>query len=313
LEHDHVFSAFQSGFHIGRSTDDPIARLISAVHLGFQAKQHTVAVFLDLQSAFNRVEHTQLLRIFEDLVIPPMYGCFYKAFLNNRIFRVRVGDTMSSWVKESCGSPQGTISSPLLFIIYAESLLQCITPVMKANDIEPAMYCDDFSLWKMGFDVPHISSILTNLINTAILPWCHEYNMRMSPGKCYSFLFSLGHNVSAPEICLGDDLLVIGTKQCDHIYPWIRILGLYLDHRLTMSYHMSKLTAKVTICLCQLAQISNSLFGLNQSDLRSMYLAYIRSALEYCASTWYACLSKTNREALQCLQNKALCIALGVP
>jgi hypothetical protein len=44
-----------------------------------------------------------------------------------------------------------------------------------------------------------------------------------------------------------------------------------------------------------------------------MYLGYIRSVLEYCASTWYACLSTTNHEALQCLQNKALRIILGVP
>jgi len=93
--------------------------------LGFEAKPHlrTVVASLDLSSAYNRVDHDELLNIFCKLNIPPVYGLFYKGFLEDRIFRVRCGNAFSKWKKESCGTPQGTISSPLLFLIYMEDFL----------------------------------------------------------------------------------------------------------------------------------------------------------------------------------------------
>jgi hypothetical protein len=43
-----------------------------------------------------------------------------------------------------------------------------------------------------------------------------------------------------------------------------------------------------------------------------MYIAYIRSVLEYASPAWFACMSKTNLATLQRLQNQALRIILGV-
>jgi hypothetical protein len=56
----------------------------------------------------------------------------------------------------------------------------------------------------------------------------------------------------------------------------------------------------------QLSRVSNSIYGLDQADLHAMYIAYIRSVLEYAAPAWYACLSKINVNALQRIQNQAL-------
>jgi hypothetical protein len=44
-----------------------------------------------------------------------------------------------------------------------------------------------------------------------------------------------------------------------------------------------------------------------------MYIAYVRSVLEYAAPVWYPCLSRTNLEKIQRIQNRALRIVLGVP
>ena len=50
---------------------------------------------------------------------------------------------------------------------------------------------------------------------------------------------------------------------------------------------------------------------MSQRDLRTMYIAYIRSVLEFAAPVWYPCISKTNMKTLQRIQNKALRITLG--
>jgi len=83
-------------------------QLESDVMLGFEANPHLriIVATLDLTSAFNRVDHLELLNIFRELCIPPIYGRFYHVFLHNHIFQVRCRNHFSKWKKESCGSPQ---------------------------------------------------------------------------------------------------------------------------------------------------------------------------------------------------------------
>ena len=98
-------------------------------HDRLEAKPHlrTLTARLDLTSACNRVDHLRLLKIFTDLHIPPVYARFYRSFLHNRIFQVHYRGIQTTWAKESCGTPQGTVSSPLLFLIYMESMLRNVT------------------------------------------------------------------------------------------------------------------------------------------------------------------------------------------
>ena len=90
LEHDGTISHFQSAYHRGHSTLDPLMQLISDVHLGFETKPflQTIVTTLDLTSAFNHDDHLKLLDLFNQLHIPPIYAQFYKAFLSNCIFHV---------------------------------------------------------------------------------------------------------------------------------------------------------------------------------------------------------------------------------
>ena len=45
----------QAGFRKGRSTVDQLFRIIQRIHDGFQIKKNTLAVFFDLQQAYDRV------------------------------------------------------------------------------------------------------------------------------------------------------------------------------------------------------------------------------------------------------------------
>jgi hypothetical protein len=140
LELNNILSPLQSGFPHGSTALDPLMQLVSDVMLGFEAKPHlhTVVATLDLTSAFNHVDHLELLNVFQELSIPPIYGQFYHGFLHNHIFQVRCGNHFSKWKKESCGSPQGTVSSPVLFIIYVEALIHVVQP--KACKWYPLSY-----------------------------------------------------------------------------------------------------------------------------------------------------------------------------
>jgi hypothetical protein len=72
LEQDGILSVIQSRFRRGRCSTDSLMQLVSDIMLDFEAKPHepTVAVKLDLASAFSRVDHVHLLNLFKELSIP---------------------------------------------------------------------------------------------------------------------------------------------------------------------------------------------------------------------------------------------------
>ena len=108
-------------------------RLVADVNAGFNQQEdgtflRTLAIKFDFTSAFNLLDHDGLLDIMDDVGIPPCFGRFYRGFLQNRRFRVRVGNAVSHLVREANGSPQGTVSSPWPFIIYMEAMFRKISP-----------------------------------------------------------------------------------------------------------------------------------------------------------------------------------------
>ena len=316
LEHDRLLSNLQSGFRKGRFTIDTLMRLVSDVHLGFEAKPHlrTLTAKLDLTSAYNRVDHLRLLKIFADLHIPPVYARFYRSFLHNRIFQVHYRGIQTSWAKESCGTPQGTVSSPILFLIYMESMLRTISlPAQKAG-IKVAMFADDLSLWKTGSSISYLATHLTKFISDSVQPWAFDHNMLFEPTKCAAFLFT-NANTDSPSmfpVLINNTPLSYVSHQPPNKGPQVmRLLGVYFDRRLTMQYHVKYLCKKAGRRLSQLARVANSNYGMSQRDLRTMYISYIRSVLEFASPVWFPCISTTNMKKLQRIQNKALRIILG--
>ena len=308
IESQGMFQHVQSAYRIARSTLDPLMRLVADVNNGFNEYpfHRTLAAQLDLTSAFNKVEHLCLLDIMDDLGIPSCFGKFYKGFLNNRRFRVKFHGAISRSAKESCGSPQGTVSSPWLFLIYMEAMLRKIVPIANRQNINIGMFADDLTAWTTGRELPPLQERLTSLIRV-LSRWNKEYNMKLSDkkGKCKSILFTNYYRDPAPVVLMnGEPLLAV--KQTT-------LLGVVLDSHLTMKNHYEKMMAEGRRRMRQLSCVANCCFGPSQHSLRNMYVAYVRSVFDYAAPAWYPLMSKTNLDSLQRLQNKALRIVLGVP
>ena len=132
--------------------------------------------------------------------------------------------------------------------------------------------------------------------------------MKLSIWKCHSFLFTLHHHNPKPCIVINNTQLSHGSTPQHNS---LKLLGVHLDTQLTMKIHHSHLIHQCAICLHQLSHISNSIYGLDQVDLCTMYIAYIHSILEYAASVWSPCMSKTNLASLQQIQNQAIRTILG--
>ena len=95
LENDNLISTAQSGFRKNRSTIDHLVRLETFIREGFIRGEHTVAVFFDLEKAYNTTWKYGILNDLHNLGLRGRLPLFIKGFLANRSFKTQIGSTLS--------------------------------------------------------------------------------------------------------------------------------------------------------------------------------------------------------------------------
>ena len=83
-------------------------------------------VFIDLEKAFDTVNHQILLKKLEHYWIRGTANKWCSAYLSSRRQKVRLDDAYSEFSSVSCGVPQGSILGPLLFLIYINDMRNAV-------------------------------------------------------------------------------------------------------------------------------------------------------------------------------------------
>jgi len=185
---NNLFSWQQYGFLKGRNT---VIQLIKTFDIWTELLEEggqIDVIYTDLEKAFDKVPHYRLLQKLKYYKVNLDIIDRICSFLSNRKMRVRVNNTLSSWILVLSGIPQGSILGPLLFIIFI-------------NDLPG--YCDILSNIFLSADdaklFHHIKSeldctLLQNMINKVQL-WIDNWHLSLNVDKCVTVCY--GRNVDS--------------------------------------------------------------------------------------------------------------------
>ena len=298
LEKNEKLSKYQCGFRKNRSTLDHLIKLETYIRNAFINKEHVVAVFFDLEKAFDTTWKHGILKDLYNLGLRGNLPTFVKNFLSNRSFQVKVGSQLSDPFEQEEGVPQGSILSPILFEIKIDS----ITKTLKEN-IDCSLYVDDFLIcYKSKSNIDTIERQLQLQLNK-LENWANQNGFRFSPTKTHSVHFCCKRScVREPELNIYNTRL-----RCEN---QARFLGLIFDKKLTFLPHLKDTKLRCQKALNILKILSNPEWGGDPEILLHLYHSTVRSKLDYGCQV-YGSARKSYLKILDPIQNQGIRLALG--
>ena len=262
--------------------------------------ERSVLVLLDYSSAFDTVWRQKLLLSMNDIGISKQMIRWIASFLDNRQAKVRFGGSMSRSRCMRQGLPQGSVLSPLLFIIYINNLAS-ILPGKETI----CMFADDVGILVTRRSAAEAERAAQDIVDT-VVTWSKEWRLTLNSSKSEVATFT----TSTKEV----NRWMPNIKINGEAVPFVknpRLLGVYLDCMLSFGFHTKYVTREAAKKLRLIARVSNTTWGWQRDDLKKLYFSLPKSKMDYAAAGWQPWLSDTNIELLDRVQNQAIRLITG--
>ena len=223
LEKNNILCPEQSGFRKHRSTIDALIQLTCHIEKGFKEKKHTVAVFFDLEKAYDTAWRPEILNYMHEMVLRGNLPAFVEGFLSFREFCVRVEASHSEYFVQE-GLPQGSVPSATLFATAINEITKQL-----GSEVHCTLYVDDFTIFVSAATITHSTRIIQIAINN-LEQWTKTKGMRFSVEKTAAIKFENREKGEEPQLTLHGSRIQVREST--------RYLGIIIDKRLNWKDHV---------------------------------------------------------------------------
>lgn len=209
------------------------------------------------------------------------------SFLSERKQYISINNKPSTVRTINAGAPQGTLSGPNVFKLLINDL---------RFDNEYSKYVDDSSVTTVSDD-PADDSLQS--ASNHLFHWCIDNGMKPNPKKCKDMLMYFGRKFTKDSV----PALMVGGETIERVDTF-KLLGVFFNSRLTWDDHVTYILGRVSkrfYIIFQLARI-----GVPPCDIILIYIALIRSVLEYACAVWHTSLTKSQSDDLERVQRRCL-------
>jgi hypothetical protein len=271
LTQSHQLCPHQFGFLKNSSTTDQLLHSTEKWTRILDDNFSLDIIYLDFSKAFDSVPHSKLFHKLSHIGVSDNILKWIKSYLSSRLQCVRINKAISPWLPVTSGVPQGSVLGPLLFIIYVNDLPDHI----KFSEI--VLYADDCKLHKRLTSPTDCLLLQSDL--TAVENWSQTWQLPLNPSKCN--VLHMGKKDFRGTYRLQDQTLPVCTDQSD--------LGVHVSQNLKYSKHCAQIASKSFFLIRAILK------GFSVRDpkiLTSLFVIYVRPALEYASTVWNPQLQK---------------------
>ena len=295
-EHFKLLDKEQEGFRKFRGTQDALLRLTQDIFNGFNSNEHTAALFIDIEKAYDSVWRDGLMVKLKEKGITGRIWYWIRDFLTDRSAAITMSGVKGQSFDTAIGLPQGSVISPLLFSLFIADWYENVKS-------EKVKFADDGTIWISGKNWKElIKSLREDFIE--VMKWARKWRLKLSITKTEFCIFSLDNQVleEARKIVLDFD------GQSVKYNPNPKILGVTLDEKLKFEVHVESVERKALRSLNSLRKVKETEI-ISTSCMLQLYRALVLPQLEYAAPVWQI----GNCSCLEKVQRKGLAMCLGVP
>ena len=290
LQTNGLLYELQSGFRSKYSTDSCLIHLLDFIRGNNDKGLYTGMIMLDLQKAFDTVDHTILCDKLEGIGVLSVN--WFKSYLSDRIQYVSLKGQVSDPCNVSCGVPQGSILGPLLFLLYVNDMSTSID-----EDCKLLLYADDSAILFVHKDVDFISVKLGKVLEKCS-DWLIDNRLSLHLGKTECMLFGPPRKLATVTDfhirCY--DTVIKSTEV-------VKYLGVQIDRYLKFDYVVNSIVNKVN---ARLKFMYRNAKCLDFQSRLTICTALIQCHFDYASSAWFSSIGKTQIKRLQVAQNKMI-------
>ena len=285
----------QFGFRRGRSTEHAILKMLDFMYDAVDRKNYGLAVLIDYKKAFDTINHLILGKKLLKYGVGGNELSLIIDYIADRPQKVRIGSTLSNTKTLNIGLPQGSVLSPLLFIIYINDLN------FLSDNFTPILFADDTTLLFQN----NSYNDLIDTCNAELIKfktWTETNRLSLNVLKTHVLFFTYRSVPSTPpEIFYGNTKLEIKNQSS--------FLGVIVDNKLKFNLHVKQICNKLSKSIGIIYKLKDSV---PTKILINLYYSFAYPYLQYCNTTFsntYNC----HLEPLQVLQKRLLRLINNVP
>ena len=289
LEKHKCIYELQFGFRSKHSTSHALTDLTEAIRKSLDDGNFSVGVFIDLQKAFDTVDHEILLSKLNHYGVRGTANNWFRSYLTNRKQFVTINGVDSTPRVMSFGVPQGSVLGPLLFLIYINDLYLSVKYSTARH------FADDTCLLIQNKSPKRLKKLLNQDLKF-LNQWLQANKISLNASKTEILIFK---HRNKP---LNYDLKIkLNGKR---LYPskYVKYLGVLIDNQLSWNYHVKSLVPKLSRANGMLSKIRHYV---TPESLRSIYFAIFSSLMTYGAHVWAQNPSQIIKRVMK-LQDKSL-------
>ena len=297
LERHRKLINVQCGFRKNRSTLDQLVRLEAYVRKSLAEGKRVVAVFVDLEKAYDRAWRYGMKKEMHRLGLRGRLPLFVSNFMEGRLFRIRMNQQLSQEYEQESGIAQGSKLSVTMFSLLMNTIKEFI-----GEEVFTSLYVDDIQVAYAHESVEQLEDTLQKGID-GIEKWAMENGQTISATKTVALeFFNRTEPVRKPNLTLNRNPM-----------PYVReakFLGLWWDAKLNWERHIAEVRGKCLKKLNLIRSVSAYQWGADTSTSMRIYSAVVRPMIDY-GSVVYGSANRATLARLEVVANEAMRIATG--